>query len=149
MTEPPAIADERSTGRSRHLTWLLLAASVPALALVLDVRSGVGVGVRGVESLKLPELCSMRRFLGVPCPACGLTRSVILLMHGDLRGSLAMHRLGWLVFGLIVLQIPYRLLAMSGREPRWVANRTFQNAAWGALFVLLLLNRAFDLLGWK
>lgn len=149
MTEPRESPSEHIASRNRHLTWLLLAASVPALALVLDVREGVGVGVLGIKSARLPELCSMRRFLGVPCPACGLTRSIVLLMHGDLRGSLAMHRLGWLVFGLIVLQIPYRILAIAGREPRWAASRTFQNAAWATLFVLLLLNRAFELLGWN
>lgn len=41
-----------------------------------------------------PVLCPARRATGRPCPGCGGTRSLVHLLHGDLRGSAAAHPLG-------------------------------------------------------
>ena len=41
-----------------------------------------------------PVLCPVRRATGRPCPGCGGTRSLVHLLHGDLRGSSAAHPLG-------------------------------------------------------
>lgn len=37
--------------------------------------------------------CVFRRFTGVECASCGMTRALSLLAHGDLAGSLARHPL--------------------------------------------------------
>lgn len=37
--------------------------------------------------------CPVARFLHVPCPGCGMTRAIDLLVHGDIAASLAMHPL--------------------------------------------------------
>lgn len=39
-------------------------------------------------------LCPTRRMLGIPCPACGLTRSVAALARGEARESIRYHPLG-------------------------------------------------------
>lgn len=31
--------------------------------------------------------CPIRRFFGVPCPSCGISRAYTLLFQGDLRGA--------------------------------------------------------------
>ncbi|TAL12155.1 MAG: DUF2752 domain-containing protein, partial [Frankiales bacterium] len=41
-----------------------------------------------------PVLCPVRRATGRRCPGCGGTRSLVRLLHGDLRGSAAAHPLG-------------------------------------------------------
>ena len=41
-----------------------------------------------------PVVCPVRRATGRPCPGCGGTRSLVRLLHGDLRGSAAAHPLG-------------------------------------------------------
>lgn len=41
-----------------------------------------------------PVVCPVRRATGRPCPGCGGTRSLVHLLHGDLRGSAAAHPLG-------------------------------------------------------
>ena len=41
-----------------------------------------------------PPLCPFRLLTGLPCPGCGLTRSLVCLLHGDLAMSLAFHPLG-------------------------------------------------------
>lgn len=37
--------------------------------------------------------CPVARLLHEPCPGCGMTRAIELLMHGELGASLAMHPL--------------------------------------------------------
>lgn len=55
-------------------------------------------------------LCFSRRFLGIPCPGCGLTRAFAHLAKGEWSAALAAHPLapvlgleafaGWIVWGL-------------------------------------------------
>jgi hypothetical protein len=42
----------------------------------------------------LPMLCPFRMVTGLPCPGCGMTRSLISLAHGDIAASLYFHPLG-------------------------------------------------------
>lgn len=41
--------------------------------------------------------CIFRNTIGIPCPGCGMTRSYIHLLHGDIAGAWEMHPL----FGLV------------------------------------------------
>lgn len=41
-----------------------------------------------------PTMCPFRLVTGLPCPGCGLTRSWVFLMHGQLGQSLYYHPLG-------------------------------------------------------
>jgi hypothetical protein len=43
--------------------------------------------------LKAP-LCAVKMFLGLDCPGCGITRSLVQLTHGHFRESVRMHPLG-------------------------------------------------------
>lgn len=40
------------------------------------------------------SLCLFRRWVGLPCPACGITRSVCVLMKGQVYDALRFHPLG-------------------------------------------------------
>jgi hypothetical protein len=59
-----------------------------------------------------PVLCPMRRLTGHPCPACGLTRSVVSSLHGHLGDALAFHPFGP-VFVLIVVAVAAIALARA------------------------------------
>lgn len=41
--------------------------------------------------------CLFKRFSGLPCPGCGLTRAFWHLAHGDVAGAFFYHPLFWLV----------------------------------------------------
>ena len=71
-------------------------------------------------SWTLPPLCSSRLLTGLPCPGCGLTRGIVLLLHGNLAGALAIHPFSPIVLALALLQIPPRL-AGELRDGAWVA----------------------------
>lgn len=48
--------------------------------------------------------CAVRQLFGVPCPSCGLTRSVVLTTHGRLSTALALNPAGPLyVLGMLLL----------------------------------------------
>jgi hypothetical protein len=47
-----------------------------------------------------PVLCPVRRATGVPCPACGVTRSWSAALHGKPGASLRSHPLGLVALGL-------------------------------------------------
>ena len=130
----------------KHLPYLLLGLAVPLLASWLVVVDGEQVGVHVLPGLLLPPSCLWRSLFEVDCPGCGLTRSIVYLVQNRLDESLAMHRLGWLVFLLIVSQVPYRLWHLSGRRPQIVWSRQADFLLWGGLISLLLLNRVWDFL---
>ena len=49
------------------------------------------------------DICLWRRLTGTPCPGCGLTRSIGLLLRGKWSASLAMHPAGSLFLALFLL----------------------------------------------
>jgi hypothetical protein len=116
---------------------LLASGAVVLLAFLLGVRADGQVSPRGLPGLPLPQVCVARAWTDVKCPACGLTRSIIHLGHGDLASSRRAHRLGWLIGGVIVLQLPYRWIALR-QGPR-VGLSVDIEALCGCVLVLLLI----------
>ncbi|TWT87162.1 hypothetical protein Mal64_26970 [Pseudobythopirellula maris] len=120
--EPARLIPTERVRRHRFMLWLSLGVIAAAFALRVDA-DGLGVGPQGMPGARLPELCGSRLMLGAECPGCGLTRSFIALAHGDLHGSLAYHRVGWVLALAVLLQPPYRLLSLryeaSDAEPTW------------------------------
>lgn len=59
-----------------------------------------------------PVTCPFRILTGLPCPACGLTRSLIAAFHLDFDRSLSLHPLGLAVavaLALFALGVDKRL----------------------------------------
>lgn len=104
MSQPPASL------REWHWTVLILSLAVTVLAFLLQVHENGRVSLFGDSRFILPELCGSRVWLGVECPACGLTRSFIALADGNVAASLQHHWAGWLAALAMVVQIPYRVL---------------------------------------
>ena len=64
-----------------------------AVALILMIAVDVGVG------------CVIRRYIGIPCPGCGLTRAWFSALRLDFAAALRYHPMFWSVpvFFLFVL----------------------------------------------
>lgn len=131
----------------REFAVLLLGIAVPVLAWLLIVVDEQRIALRFWPGAPLPHTCVARTVFGVDCPTCGLTRSIVHLAHGRVAESLAMHRLGWFVFGLIVAQVPYRLWRLSGGRAPFASTPRSPPVLWCGLLVLLLLNRLWELVG--
>lgn len=57
----------------------------------------------------LNSACMIKQFTGVPCPSCGTTRSLNLLLHGNFVEASLINPLG-ILSGLIMLIVPFWLL---------------------------------------
>lgn len=57
----------------------------------LGLAVALGLAFILVEPGAAPSLCVFRRVANLPCPGCGMTRAVGLLLHGKLLESIRMH----------------------------------------------------------
>ncbi len=90
-----------------HTVILVLCAGVMILSLLLSVREERQVLVP-LLGAPLPELCMTKRWTGLGCPGCGMTRSFISLAHGDWRMALRYNPAGPLLFAIMAIQVPFR-----------------------------------------
>lgn len=58
--------------------------------------------------------CPLRSALGVPCPGCGLTRAMVLLVGGNWQAAIALH-----AFAPVALMIGVLLAAGSALPVKW------------------------------
>jgi len=93
--------------------WVILGMCTVALtlSLLMSVREGTRV-LMPILGKPLPELCHMRRYTGVDCPGCGMTRAFISLGHGRLSDAWRYNPAAFLLFPLMVFQIPFRAVQL-------------------------------------
>lgn len=99
-------------------------ARTPMFADVLRPRSlalfmaGVGaaqVGCSMCFHLGIP--CAFHASTGLPCPGCGLTRSVMALLHGQVRESVNFHPFGWMLLAGMIFALGVGILPETVRRP--------------------------------
>jgi hypothetical protein len=89
--------------RDRKFTLVLVGATGLHIALV---------------SLNLPSWeCPIFRLTGIPCPGCGLSRATMLLLKGDLSGSLRFHAFAPVFLFAIIALILSVVLPKSILQP--------------------------------
>jgi hypothetical protein len=89
-----AQAAMRGSAMVRSGSALLRPATVVTLGLVVLALLPVSVVTSG------PSFCPFKMMTGLPCPGCGMTRSVVTLLHGDIGASLYYHPLGIAIVAL-------------------------------------------------
>lgn len=99
--------------RNHHRVMLTIYAVVVVLAFLLQVRADQRVEFFFLPDVPLPESCASRSLFDLDCPGCGLTRSFIYLAAGRFFDSWSANRIGWLLLLAVLIQIPYRLLALN------------------------------------
>lgn len=88
------------------------------ILILISTVLAINFVYRGTSNLtSLPTLCPFRLLTGVPCPACGISRSVGALSTGDFSTSVSMHPLGILVafFIFLLLIRPDWIIKLSER----------------------------------
>jgi hypothetical protein len=103
---------------------MLLQTEFPPVSSVLRDRrfSTVLTAVVGLQiclsSLSLPSWeCPILHATGIPCPGCGLSRAMTLLMRGELRASIRFHAFAPIFFLLIIILFTATLLPKSMIQP--------------------------------
>ena len=88
--------------------WLMVGAA--SLCLL-----GVALATPGIQ---LPR-CVFKTLTGLPCPTCGVTRTVIALSRGDFAHGLFMNPLAALACGAGLLYLAYAAAVLALRLPRF------------------------------
>lgn len=85
----------------------------------------------------IPWECAMRK-AGLPCPTCGMTRSMVMTLHGDFPSAWRLAPGGPVLLVGVLLTAVVLLIAATRRTalPRWVRNTGMIYAA-AALMIWL------------
>ncbi len=91
--------------------------------------------------------CTFKRAFGIPCPNCGMTRSVVFTLHGEWGRAFRMNPAGpLLVLGAVALGVALLLMAFRQRPaaadfnaPPAARRLALTTALYGALVAAVLL----------
>ena len=84
----------REAGRAVRRDWDSYKSGLIVVAVIMAVVSLLGHG-----------LCPSRELLGLPCPGCGLTRSILLILRGRFAESWRLQPFGYAWLALAVVFI--------------------------------------------
>ena len=124
-----------------HFAVFFLCLGILAGALILTPPSDEVPSIR-LFHISLPGTCVFRSVTGIPCPGCGLARSVVTAMHGEVVKSLEYHRLGFVILVYVFLQFTYRggVLIFPKIRKRFARFESILDRGIMVLAVLLALN---------
>lgn len=125
----PAIAP-RSGRKRRKLYDVLfgpLTASFAVVALALSF-------LLPTEGLGIP-ICWFKSLFGLPCPGCGLTRSLTCISHLEFAKAWNFHPFGPLIYALFVANVA--LLFVPGRRREALKNSMSANERWLKLVYMI------------
>lgn len=74
---------------NKNLYWILAILSVAGYAWI-----GLHLFFRNVEETSI-TVCIFKNVTSLPCPSCGITRSVLHILHGDFQAAGLMNPLGF------------------------------------------------------
>ena len=107
VTVPPPLPWQVRTAPERLILVFAAAAAFVGALLWLAHYSGLGL-----------SLCAWKGMTGLPCAGCGGTRSVAMLLHGDVNSALAMNPAAIVaVAGTLLLTIYAGVVVACRLEP--------------------------------
>lgn len=84
------------------------------------------------------SICPFMRLLGIPCPGCGLTKSIICIFSARWADSLTYHPFGIIIAGMAVLLIILSCYDM--RHGTYLSDRLLNNSLlWKILPCIFLI----------
>jgi hypothetical protein len=123
-------------------TLLLLAAGIVAVFSVARALQPSGADGRPYRlethtQLGLPP-CWFLLATGKPCPACGLTTSIVHLLHGDVASSLRANAVGTGLAVFLAGLVPWSLVCAVRGQWLWIHSPD-RAVTWALLIVTVLL----------
>ena len=91
-----------------NLVILIICVGILLGCFILKPPSDESPNVQ-IGNIPLPGFCTFRGLTGIPCPGCGLLRSMVSVVHGELGKSLEYHRLGLVTIVYVFVQFLFRL----------------------------------------
>jgi hypothetical protein len=107
---------ECESERRIHLNVLLSTALLFMAAFIL---------VRHKNVLELvPHVCVAQALFGIPCPGCGITRSALAFLTGNIGQAWSMNPAGPVLCATTAFQVPLRCLVLTGKCESRIALNT-------------------------
>lgn len=130
-----------------HLIIFTACLVILAASLILTPAQSETGPIR-LGSMALPGLCIFNSLTGLPCPGCGLVRSMVAAAHGHVGQSVTHHRMGLITLANIFLQFIYSVLwlLMPSLRTALVRRESLLNRGWIALGGLYLVNWGITLI---
>jgi hypothetical protein len=94
-----------------HLVIFIVCFGILAVCFILTPPQN-GIPNVQIGDISLPSICQFRGLTGIPCPGCGLLRSMVYAMHGDVNNSFEHHKLGLITIVYVALQFLFRLAVL-------------------------------------
>ena len=102
-----------SSGPNRTVRIILWGSSLPALLAASFLYYPWAFG-RG------PVMCPLPLILGIPCPGCGITRSLACVTHGEFARAFEYHAIWPALLAYLGALWIYKVLeTVRGEPPKW------------------------------
>lgn len=89
-----------------------------------------------VQSSSSYGFCIFKKIFDIPCPGCGITRSLLNIASGDIYSAWKFNPAGVFLFLYLFTQIPLRMVALKAHS---LQARVSQISQWGSKVVLAIL----------
>lgn len=86
----------------------------------------------------LPHVCLFESLLGIVCPGCGVTGSLLATVAGDVVRAWTIHPAGPIIAAALVIQVPLRILALRKSRYGSYVSDVSRRLTSGVLVVLAL-----------
>ena len=114
-----------------------LFASMLRSRLFVAISTGIAAGQLTMSAAHVAAWpCPMLHLTGIPCPGCGLTRSTLLVLHGDLGNALRLHAFGPVLLVALLLMAVSLILPDAARR-RFIDGLERYDARFGITGMLL------------
>lgn len=123
----------RAESRSRLLRF----------AIVTLPLAGAGLYNRGYQISWL--VCPLRSLTGIPCPVCGMTRSIMAAVRGDWLAAIDHHAFGLLLVLILLVAALHCLLELGVQRRirafygRWLGDRRWQLGLLSGLLIYYIV----------
>lgn len=132
---------------SRRNLYILLSVALLAGYTLISIEI---ISHRAAKDVT-PDLCFFKAVTGLPCPACGSTRSVLSLFNGNISEALKINPLGFLIAAVMLITPFWLIYDITGgrgtlHDTYLKAERILRKPFIAApLIALLLINWAWNI----
>ena len=84
-------------------------------------------------------LCPLKRFFGIPCPTCGLTRAVAHLLRFELREAFEIQPLATSLVCLLPLLALFSCVVLGWRRTRTLGETVLRSWIFWSLFAIAMI----------
>lgn len=89
--------------------------------------------------LSIPHFCVFQQLLNMPCPGCGLTRSIFAVAEGNILSAWKFNPAGLFLFFYFFAQIPSRIIALKCHTAQECISRMSRVGSNAVIYVLCLV----------